>query len=279
MAHIHIVQAAFPFDPSHPFRPRKADLDDLLRFENMLGIDHVCLTAISIYGNDNALLLQRLRELNGEGRGVVSIDPESISDQDLDEMHSIGVRGVRLNLKSSATHLEAPALRLKLEQYANRIRRLNWSLNLHVGLYEIATIADSIPNLKIEIVLDHMATPDPTKPPTVQKGFSELMDLLHRKLVWVKLSGLYRFADLPDVDFYVKEVLRIAPTQVIWASDWPHTGGRERNPDGDRKRLQDYRRVDVPAFIERCLGWCDGDEDLMHKILIDNPRRLWQYNS
>lgn len=239
----------------------------------------MCLTSISVYGNDNALLLQRLRELNGRGRGVVSIDPQTISDKELDDMHAIGVRGVRLNLKSTATHLDAATLRRTLGQYADKIRRLKWSLNLHVGFSEVATIYEFVHEAGVEVVLDHMATPSPKEDPRSQKGYSELMDLLGKKQVWVKLSGLYRFAELPGMDSYIKEVLRLAPTQVIWASDWPHTGGKDKSPGGDRNKVQDYRQVDIPAFLERCLDWCEGDQDLMHKILVDNPRRLWQYDS
>ena len=93
----------------------------------------------------------------------------------------------------------------------------------------------------------------------------------------MKLSGTYRFPDLPELDDYVLEILRIAPTQVVWASDWPHSGGVQYNPNGDRTKIQEYRKIDDPAFIARCKEWCGGDEDLIQKIFVDNPRRLWQY--
>ena len=233
--------------------------------------------AISVYGNDNSLLLQRLRELKGRGRGVVSIDPRTVS-ADLKEMHSIGVRGVRMNLKSRSKTFDKATMESKLTQYALRIRHLDWSLHLHVGLSEIAKIYDIIPQLGVNVVLDHMATPNTIKQPVAQEGYPELMKLLADRYVFIKLSGLYRFDSMPGKDEYVKEVLRVAPTQVLWASDWPHTGGADRNPGGSRDRLQQYRTVDVPEFIEKCLFWCGGDEKLMRKILVDNPRRLWKYD-
>jgi len=36
--------------------------------------------------------------------------------------------------------------------------------------------------------------------------------------------------------------------------------------------------VDDPSFVRRCKGWCGGDEGLISKIWVDNPRRLWQYD-
>ena len=64
---------------------------------------------------------------------------------------------------------------------------------------------------------------------------------------------------------------------MVWASDWPHTGGVAANPQGDRQALQEYRKFDVPAFIAQCKKWCEEDEVLIQKIFVDNPRRLWQY--
>ena len=272
-----ISQEAFPFAPDHAFRPTKAPLEDLLRFEGQLGIDHVCLVAISVYGTDNRLLLQSLRHLKGRGRAVVSIDPKTISDTDLDEMHALGVRGIRINLKSTSQNKSEAELVATLSSYAQRIHRLKWAIQLHVGLADIEKIANEIPKLGLPVVIDHLATPDKTLAPRLQPGYTQLMDLLTRNQIWVKLSGIYRFAELPELDTYVGEILRTAPTQVVWASDWPHTGGVAANPQGDRRALQEYRQFDVPAFIAQCKKWCEDDEVLIQKIFVDNPRRLWQY--
>ena len=272
-----ISQEAFPFAPDHAFRPKKAPLEDLLRFEDQLGIDHVCLVAVSVYGTDNELLLQSLRHLKGRGRAVVSIDPKTISDTDLDEMHALGVRGIRINLKSTSQNKSEAELVATLSLYAHRIHRLKWAIQLHVGLADIEKIANEIPRLGLPVVIDHLATPDKTLAPRLQPGYTQLMDLLSRQQIWVKLSGIYRFAELPELDSYVRDILQTAPTQVVWASDWPHTGGVGANPQGDRQALQEYRKFDVPAFIAQCKKWCEEDEVLIQKIFADNPRRLWQY--
>ena len=104
------------------------------------------------------------------------------------------------------------------------------------------------------------------------------MKLLAAKKAYVKLSGTYRFPDTPGIGEYVQEILRMAPTQVVWASDWPHSGGVSKSPDGDRNKVQEYRKVDTTAFIATCKKWCNYDEDLMHMIWVENPRRLWQYD-
>ncbi|CAF9930833.1 MAG: hypothetical protein ALECFALPRED_004737 [Alectoria fallacina] len=277
-SHVHVVdEEAFPFAQDHAFRPKKATLEDLLKFEEGLGTDHVCLVAISVYGTDNELLLRSLRELKGKGRAVVSIDPETTSDQDLDEMHALGVRGIRINLKSTSQNKSKEELITTLRSYVRKVDRLQWAIQLHIGLADIEKIASEIPTLGVPVVIDHLATPEKTLAPRLQPGYTAFMELLSKKQVWVKLSGIYRFAELPELDTYVREILRIAPTQVVWASDWPHTGGVAANPQGDRHALQEYRKFDVPSFIAQCKEWCEGDEALIQKIFVDNPRRLWQY--
>ena len=248
-----------------------------MKFEEGLGTDHVCLVAISVYGTDNELLLRSLRELKDKGRAVVSIDPETISDQDLDEMHALGVRGIRINLKSTSQNKSREELTTTLRSYVQKIHRLKWAIQLHIGLADIEKIASEIPKLGVPVVIDHLATPEKTLAPRLQHGYTAFMDLLFKKQLWVKLSGIYRFAELPELDAYVREILRVAPTQVVWASDWPHTGGVAANPQGDRHALQEYRKFDVPSFIAQCKEWCEGDEALIQKIFVDNPQRLWQY--
>ena len=270
-------QENFPFAQDHAFRPKKASLQDLLKFEEKLGIDHVCLVAISVYGTDNKLLLQSLRHLEGKGRAVVSIDPGSTSDADLDEMHALGVIGVSINLKSTLQNKSKEELEATVKSYVRRIRHLKWAIQLHIGLADIEKIAPEIPKLGLPVVIDHLATPDKTLAPRLQSGYTPFMDLLSKNQIWVKLSGIYRFSELPEMSSYIQEILRIAPTQVVWASDWPHTGGITANPQGDRLILQEYRKIDVPAFIAQCKEWCGGDEALIQKIFVDNPRRLWQY--
>lgn len=135
-----------------------------------------------------------------------------------------------------------------------------------------------IPELGVPVIIDHLGHPDLTPAVQHQNGYREFLDLLGKGLVYTKMSGTYRFSELEGLDEYAREILRIAPTQVVWASDWPHSGGVSQNPDGDRKAPQDYRKVDDAGFVAQSVKWCDGNEDLIRKIWIENPTRLWQYS-
>lgn len=230
---------------------------------------------MSIYGNDNSLILDTLEQSGGTARAVVSIDPVTISDRELYEMHRIGVRGVRLNLKTWAKTCTRSELEAQLFLYADRIRHLDWVLQIYLGLDQVALISRCVPNLGVGVVIDHMASPDPCSMAEKQVGYQELFDLHRRGLIWIKLSGVYRFERLPDLDEFARSLIRTNPSKVVWASDWPHTGGTAYNKDGDRFATQDYREVNDLAFVERCYAWCQHQDDLIEKVFVHNPRELW----
>lgn len=194
-------------------------------------------------------------------------------------MHDLGVRGVRVNLQTTGQRPNRAQLRKLLAEHANKIRPYGWVLQLYIPLDQIALVAEDFPALGVPVVLDHLGAPLETAPPYKQAGYNELMRLLEERKVYVKLSGTYRFPKMPDLEDYVREILRVGPTQVVWASDWPHSGGVEANPGGDRTKIQDYRKVDIPGFVADCKRWCGGDEKLIRKIWVENPRRLWQYDA
>lgn len=231
-----------------------------------------------MYGTDNRSILDALKRLDGKGRAVVCIDPDTITDEEMSSMHALGARGARLNLRTRSQRMDKDGFREILYKYADKIRPFGWALQVYTSLDQIELIAPDVPSLGVPVVFDHLGSPEGSVPPKELPGYAQLMKLLEEKYVYVKLSGTYRFPDTPGVGEYVKEILKVAPTQVVWASDWPHSGSVSQNPRGDRNKVQDYRKISTVDFIATCKDWCDYDEDLIRKIWVDNPRRLWQYD-
>lgn len=212
--------------------------------------------------------------MKGRGRAVVSFDPAVVTEKEPDEMHSLGVRGVRLNLKTREESPTRSTLASMIQAYANRLRKRDWVLQLYLGLGQLPFLSDIVPTLGICVVLDHMASRDSSQPASNQPGYRELMELFRKQLIWIKISGTYRFNSLPDLDDFGRQLVKIGPHNVVWASDWPHTGGPESLENG--RKIGKYRKVDDEAFVDTCYRWCDFDLDQIRRLFVDNPQRLWR---
>lgn len=273
----------FPLHPCHPYRPEKADLDDLLAFHRKLGIAHSCLVAFYVYHTDNSSILDGLRRLGDKARAVVCIDPDTVTDKDLQELHRAGARAIRLNLKTRGQRLDRAGYESMLTKSAERAAPLGWAIQMYVPLDQIPLLAHVVPTLGVPVIIDHIGHPDPSAGPVkLQEGYREFMALLRSGLVWTMLSGTYRFEGLVGLDDYVREILSAAPDRVVRASDWPHSSGVAANPGGDRNVMQEYSKIDDQAWVARCQAWCrdvegGSGQKLARKIWVDNPRKLWQY--
>lgn len=236
---------------------------------------------MSVYGLNNACSLDALLRLKGKGRGIACIDPDAITDAELNELHSVGFRGIRLNLRTRSQSLSPEQWARELPKYANRIRRLGWAIQSFVSMPQIASIAPIIPQLGVKIVIDHLGHPEPDAHKAVleQPGCAELYKILaENKNSYVKLSGTYRLEGVLGVDEHMGKLLKEFPDQIVWASDWPHTAGPEYNPGGDSKAVQEFLKPDIIGFLKKCWELCKGDENLVKKIWVDNPKRLWDYS-
>jgi D-galactarolactone isomerase len=56
---------------------------------------------------------------------------------------------------------------------------------------------------------------------------------------------------------------KAAPERCVWGSDWPHPGEREKKPDD-------------AILFDLLLVWAP-DENVLHRILVENPEALYDY--
>ncbi|KAF3908043.1 hypothetical protein ABW21_db0202851 [Orbilia brochopaga] len=283
------VGDSFPFASSRAYTPNEAPLARLQTFLGNLhpNLTHPVLVALSVHGTDNRCILNALSDLSAQKpdsqpRAIVSIDPHTISDDELATMHAAGVRGARMNLKSSLAEPSAAEFERTLRAYADRLKPLKtWPLQIHLSLHQVPLIAETIPKLGITVIIDHLAAPstrEPLQPAREQLGYKEFMRLLSRGEIYTKLSGTDRFPNLPALHEYATEVVATASDRVVWASDWPHTGGVRMNPGGDRLRHQGFRAVNDHGLLQRAVEvYCKGDEDIVRRVWRDNARALWDY--
>lgn len=262
--HLHIFsdEAEQPFTPHRSYTPPPASLAAYRSLQQALGLRRGVIVQPSVYGADNRTTLQALREAGPDFRAVVVIDARTTAEE-LQRMHDLGVRGVRLNLifKSGVEVSDLTTL-------AAKVAPLGWHLQLLLDISEFADLHATLSALPVAVVIDHMGHM-PTSTGVDHPGFGDLLRLLREGNTWVKLSGAYRFTasqsyPYPDVEPYARALIQANPQRILWASDWPHPCIPVPMPnDGD--------------LLELLFDWTEGDAALLQRILVDNPRRLYGF--
>lgn len=271
---MHVVDPEkYPLSSSAQYKPPSHSLTDYAQsIGTSLGIENAVLVQPSIYGTDNSCLLDALRHLTPEhGRGVVQIDPTTISLDQLKDWHKLGVRGVRVNLQSVGKVLNAQELRAELSRHADAIRPLNWVLQVYLPLHMISYLEPVVSDLGVKCCIDHFGSPELPSTPDLAKrldpnslpGFTCLMRLLKSGDTWVKISAPYRLTRDPhmrDLEVIAKTFMTQAGDRVVYSTDWPHTR---------------FDNVDPRPFAEACLRWCGRDQALEEALFRRNAERLW----
>ena len=269
--HMHVVDPEnFPLSQDAAYEASPHTIDDAQKFLSALGISKMVIVQPSIYANDNSCTLDGLKRLGPKnGRAVISFDPDETTTKQLEEWHSLGVRGVRVNFKSTGARIESASLQTKLTAYANAIRSLNWVLEVYIGMEDIPLLEPIVPDLGgVNLCIDHFGHPSHASLSTAQSsnvlpGFTSLANLLNLDNVWIKSSAAYRLNRDPQhplVQSLARYILRSRPDRCVFATDWPHT------------RFED---VDVITYLEEFFKWCDAESVPLKKVLVDNAQELF----
>lgn len=215
--HVHVFDPAHPAQTGH-YQPVLRDLAEIEQVAEPQGVGHLVLVQPSVYGTDNRLMLQALARKPGRHRGVVVLDT-NVLDTELDEMHDLGVRGVRFNLVSPVGN--GPEA---FRALAPRLKARGWHVQWYARAEQLATIADLHEGSGMTPVLDHLAGLHPGMGAT-SPAWAALQRLAGMG-AWVKLSGWYRLQDTAPYNALHQQILRVAAClgeRLVWGSDWPHT--------------------------------------------------------
>lgn len=101
--------------------------------------ENIVLVQPSPYGTNNSLVLDKLVDLQDEKsrrevRAIAVIDPDNITDSELNHMQELGVRGVRVNTEATGENVDYGKVRIQIEKAAAKVSRLdNWRCQLFVS--------------------------------------------------------------------------------------------------------------------------------------------------
>jgi predicted TIM-barrel fold metal-dependent hydrolase len=266
----------YPAADSRSYTPREAPLAAYQAMAATGGLQRLVVVQPSGYGLDNRCTLDAMSESAGRARGVVAFDPRCTRD-DLDRLHRLGVRGVRLNFASVGTR-NAADMSSAFATAARAIGPLGWHIQLFTDLPGLEGIASDIRRSPVPVVIDHMGLAK-AEAGTRQPGFALLQELLASGICWVKLSGAYRVSAMKtgftDVAPIAQALLEANPRRAVWGSDWPHTA-----PHAGKTRTEapaiEFRPIDGGCLMELLHRWVD-DVDALTNILVHNPSMLYEF--
>lgn len=266
-AHCHVFgpMAQFPFSPKAKYLPEDAGPDMLFALRDHLGFARNVIVQASCHGTDNAATLNAIARSGGKARGVAVVDPP-ISDHDLAALHQGGIRGIRFNFLKRLVD-DAPK-----DRFLDVARRLpeGWHVVIYFEadiLEELRPFMDAIP---VPLVIDHMGRPDVAQGPDGpdMRAFRRLLDA--RDDIWFKATCPDRLDAIKDGgagtpwDAFANAVAPLVadyPDRCLWGTDWPHPNMQAEIPD-------DGHLVDMIPRIAPTSA-------LQHKLLVDNPMRLY----
>jgi predicted TIM-barrel fold metal-dependent hydrolase len=204
--HFHIIDKNFPVVPNQGFMPDAFTSENYL--DRLKAVD-LCGGAVvsgSFQAFDQTYLFHALKVLGPSFVGVTQV-PQTVSDQDLQELDSAGVRAVRFNVRrggSEDIH--------HLESVARRVHELvGWHSELYVDSADLAELFEALVSLPA-VSIDHLGLS--------KAGFPTLLKLAE-KGVRVKATGFGR-VDF-DVSPALTDLYAANPRALMFGTDLPST--------------------------------------------------------
>jgi 2-pyrone-4,6-dicarboxylate lactonase len=263
-AHCHVFGpgAIFPYAPGRKYTPCDASKDQLFALRGHLGFSRSVIVQATCHGADNRALVDAIAHSGGTARGVATVKRD-ITDAELSRLHDAGVRGVRFNF---VKRLVDALPRDELVEIAARIAPLGWHIVIYFVADELEELSPFFLDLPAPLVVDHMGTPDVSKPAEGPE-FRRFLDFMAaRDDIWCKVTCPERLSlqgppDYDDVAPFGRRVVEAFPDRVLWGTDWPHPNLKTHTPD--EGQLVDF----IPKIAPTPM--------LQAKLLVDNPMRLY----
>jgi predicted TIM-barrel fold metal-dependent hydrolase len=273
--HNHIVgpQSKYPMAATRTYTPPEASTAQLRALRTQLGTARNVIVQPSFYGFDNSCLVDALKDLGNSARGIAVVQ-QNVSDAELKRLAAAGCVGVRLNLATAGVRDPKVAIDA-INGFAPRFVPLGWHIQINTGLPVVAAIAQTVADLKVPVVFDHMANLEAAAGMN-QPGFGALVDLVKSRNTYVKLSAPYNLSKRPDWSDVVplaKGLIAAGPDRMVWGTNWPHPG----NGRGDISQITPYQVVDNPALL-KIFAIEVPDAAMRKMILVDTPQRLYRFS-
>lgn len=254
----------FPYDPNNKYQPGDAPKESLFALHDAMGIERCVIVQSGCHGFDNTVVADAIAARPGNYLGV-ALAPPDVSDEKILRLSGEGFVGLRFNYMA---HLAQGATPDQLRALAPRLANAGWHLQVHMESGLIAELAPVLAELPVDVVIDHMGRVD-ARLGLEHPHFLDLLRLMEKPHVWVKVSGVdrasHQAAPYNDAVPFARQLVETFPDRVLWGTDWPHPNHHAGPPD-------DGELVNIlPAIAP--------NDDLMRRLLVDNPERLYRFSA
>jgi predicted TIM-barrel fold metal-dependent hydrolase len=275
--HTHIFDPArFPFAASRTYTPEPASIAELLAMHRALHLDRVVIVQPSVYGTNNSVTLDAVKQIGVSARGVAVIDDET-ADADIDAMRRAGIRGLRINFEAGGPP-NPDAARQKFESMVARAKAHGLHVQIYTRLSVIESLKDQVMAAPVPVVFDHFGGAQASLG-TAQAGFDTLLSLVRAGKAYVKISGAYRSStqapDYADVAPLAAALISANAERILWGSDWPHPDSASK-PGRAATDLAPLFQIDDGRLFNLFAMWAP-DAALRKTILVENPAKLYGF--
>lgn len=263
--HFHVwAPHLFPFAEKRRYTPPAAPIEHYLKVAKAIGLERGVIVQPSVHANKTDVVVDAIAKSNGRLLGMIIAKP-TLSFEEAKTLHAAGVRGVRFNARSGHGNRFDRSL---FDHVLGVVRPLGWILDLQIDDGAIVELADMVRGSPLPVIIDTFGHIDARKG-REQPALLTLLNLIGATDTYVKIHGANRFlAWGVPYDLIVglaRAFIARAPHRVLWGTDWPHSEVLEPNQmpnDGD--------------LIDMLLDYAP-DEGVRKKILVDNPKRLFEF--
>jgi predicted TIM-barrel fold metal-dependent hydrolase len=213
--HTHVFDPeTWPYPTPRSYTPKAAQISEYPFGQT--GCKKVVVVHASVQGASPAPLVDTLnkqKSLPGVTlRGLDTIDVDTITDAELDELHSVGVRGARLHEMAWGHGHQAGGSDIipKVKKLADRLGRLGWVIGIFCEL-----------DPRIKLVADHFGGTFPGE--ETGEEFKTFIELIREKRIYVKVSGFERLyhghaGGMKAIEPIVRAVIEAGPDRIMFGT-------------------------------------------------------------
>ncbi len=205
-AHFHIIDPRFPLVENNAYLPTYFTCKEYLSYLAGINLIGGAVISGSFQGHDQSFIKVAIEELGPTYVGVIQLSP-NVNDHEILNLHEVGVRAVRFNLKRLDDFEISELVNL-----AHRVYEIvGWHIEIYLDSSRIKDLYQELIKLP-SVCIDHLGL--------TKLGFRELLKLADRG-VMVKASGFGRI-DF-DVANALQQLYSVNPHCLIFGTDLPST--------------------------------------------------------